>query len=40
MIAAGLVSLVIGLMVLALVRAESSYSSLAWAMVLVGSGRG
>jgi hypothetical protein len=40
LIAAGLVSLVLGLMVLALVRAESSHSSMAWAMVLVGSGLG
>ena len=40
LIAAGMVSLVLGLTVLALVRAESSYSSLAWAMALVGSGLG
>lgn len=40
LIGSGMVLLVLGLMLLALVRAESSYSSLVWAMVLVGSGLG
>lgn len=40
LIAGGLVLLVLGLMLLALVLAESSYSSLVGAMVLVGSGLG
>ena len=38
--AAGMASLVIGLLLLGLVRADSSYSSLGFAMVLVGTGLG
>jgi MFS family permease len=40
LVAAGMVSLVLGLLLFGLVRAESSYSSLGFAMVLVGSGLG
>jgi MFS family permease len=40
LVAAGMVSLVFGLLLFGLLRVESSYSSLGFAMVLVGSGLG
>jgi hypothetical protein len=40
LVAAGMASLVIGLLLFGLVRADSSYSSLGFAMVLVGIGLG